>query len=237
MKILGLITARGGSKGLPGKNLLDLAGKPLIGWTCEAALRASGLDAVLLSTDDERIAHVARGYGVDVPFLRPKSLAADDTPHIDVVEHSLTWLRQQRGYAPEFLLLLQPTSPLRDEADIEQAIAILAAAPHSPAVLGVTPVKHHPYLVKALAADGSLTPYLPGGPAYPRRQDLPPALALNGAIFLNNVETLLRDRTFAPAGARPYIMPADRSIDIDSEADLALAAWLMSKSPRSSIRP
>src|SRR5262249_33542953 len=122
MSILGLISARGGSKGLPRKNVLPVAGKPLIAWTIGAALSSRKLSRLLVTTDNQEIAEVARAYGAEVPCLRPAELARDESPVIEAVEHALRWVEKEKGEMPEYVLLLQPTSPLRTTADIDGAI-------------------------------------------------------------------------------------------------------------------
>lgn len=234
--VLALVTARGGSKGLPGKNLRPLAGKPLIVWTIEAALGSAGIDRVLVSTDDAEIARVSGLAGAEVPFLRPPELARDDSPHIDVVEHAMWWLDGHAGPPPAYLLLLQPTSPLRTTADIDAALAI-ARETGAPAVVGVTEPQPHPLKTYRLAADGTLAPFVESDIAYKRRQDLPPALAENGAIYLNRCDALRSLRTFVPPGTRPYLMPPERSVDIDSPLDFALAEFLLGTSAVRARRP
>ena len=139
-KILGVITARGGSKRLPGKNIRPLGGKPLIAWTAEAALESRFIKRVLLSTDDPQIAEVVQKWGVEVPFIRPASLAQDDTPHIPVLEHAIHWLKENQGACPDYLFILQPTSPLRTAEDIDSAIEI-AIQKNADAVIGVCEVQ------------------------------------------------------------------------------------------------
>lgn len=230
MKVLGLITARGGSKGLPGKHLRLLGGKPLIVWTIEAALRAPELGRVMVSTDDPQIAAVCREHGADVPFLRPAELASDTSPHILTSEHALRWVEQEEGALPDYCLLLQPTSPLRTTADIRESIA-LAGERRPVAVVGVTPAAHHPAHLFNLDSGSVLTPCLPADTSYKRRQDLPPVLAVNGAIYLNRTTDLLRDRTYTPPGALAHVMPRERSVDVDTEWDLAIAEmWLARQS-------
>lgn len=223
--IVGLVPARGGSKGLPGKNIKPLAGKPLIAWTLEAA-RASGVvNRLIVSTDDPAIAQAARDHGAEVPFLRPAALSRDETSALDVALHALDWLESQ-GALPEFLLWLQPTSPLRTSQDITAGTALMDQT-HAPAVLGVCEVKVHPLDVLSLDSQGALGPYLPGGLRSVRRQDLPPAYQLNGAFYLNRTALLRSQRTFIPPGSKPLVMPPERSIDIDSAWDFFLAESLL----------
>lgn len=220
-KIVGVITARGGSKAIPHKNTVPLAGKPLIAWTIEAALQSRRLDRLIVSTDDPEIAETSRAWGAEVPFLRPAELAEDNTPHILVMLHSLSWLNESAAASPDYLLLLQPTSPLRTAEDIDTAIEI-AEARDAIAVVSVAEMHRHPYLSKRILEDGTLADFVETDIAYLRRQALPPAYALNGAIYLNRPESLLRDRTFVPPGTLAYVMPPERSMDVDSPWDLHL---------------
>ena len=221
MDILALVTARGGSKGLPRKNLLPLAGKPLIVWTIEAALNSEHLSRVLVSTDDEEIAQVSQQHGAEVPFLRPAELATDQASHISVVLHAISWLREHERSFPEYVMLLQPTSPLRGSADIDNA-ARIAMAEGAASVVSVCPTHHHPYLVKQITNDGTLKPFISSPLTYDRRQDLPPAYFVNGAIYLTQCDALMEQQTFYPEPTFPYVMPAKRSPQIDEPWDL----WL-----------
>lgn len=220
--ILGLITARAGSKGLPGKHLLPLGNKPLLQWTCEAALAAKSLSRVILSTDGQDIADCAQQAGVDVPFLRPAELAGDDTPHVDVVLHALDWWQEHENTQLSYLCLLQPTSPFRTVEDIDVAAELLLQK-RAPAIVGVTEATDHPYLTQQLNDQGQLTPFIEHNLTYARRQDLPPAYVINGAIYIIAVDVLRQTRSFLPPQTLAYIMPRKRSIDIDCDTDLMLA--------------
>src|SRR6185436_18271922 len=125
MKVLGVVTARGGSKGIPGKNLKPLAGKPLIAYTIEAALQSGVLDRLILSTDELPIADCALAIGCEVPFMRPAELARDDSVHLDVMKHAVEWMRDRASYRPDLVMILQPTSPLRTAADIRNAVSLI----------------------------------------------------------------------------------------------------------------
>lgn len=222
-KVLALITARGGSKGIPGKNIADLAGKPLIAWTIEAAKACPGIDAVVLSTDDPAIASVAARFGCEVPFMRPAALATDEASSMDVVYHAL-------GQLPGFdvLVLLQPTSPLRASADIAACLDLLENAP---AVVSVRPAEDHPYLTYQINDGGTLAPFAkPATGQSLRRQDLPGAWCLNGAIYAADIEWLKRQGGFTSSETVAYQMPSERSIDIDTPADLRLAGDLLQHS-------
>ncbi len=226
MNIVGIISARGGSKGIPRKNVLPVAGKPLIAWTIAAALGSRKLSRLLISTDDSEISEVARAHGAEVPFLRPAELARDESPVIDAVEHALRWVEKENGEMPEYVLLLQPTSPLRTTVDIDGAID-LAYSRNADAVLSVCEASPHPYLARKIDRDGTMGDFidLPTRPV--RRQEYPAAYVLNGAIYVNRVTSLLTTRSFQPPGALAYIMPVERSCDIDTAVDMQIAELLL----------
>jgi CMP-N,N'-diacetyllegionaminic acid synthase len=226
MGIVALISARGGSKGVPRKNVLPVAGKPLIAWTIAAALGSRQIDRLIVTTDDAEIAEVSRLHGAEVPFLRPAELARDESPVIDAVEHALRWLEHDSRTMPEYVVLLQPTSPLRTTADIDGAVA-LAKSRNADAVLSVCEASPHPYLTRRIEANGRLEDFLDLAAKPVRRQDYPPAYTLNGAIYVNRVAPLLASRCFQPPGALAYVMPPERSCDIDTPLDLKVAELLL----------
>ena len=221
---LALVVARGGSKSIPRKNLAPLAGKPLIAWTIEAALRCRTELRVAVSTEDAEIARVAAECGAEVPFVRPADLARDDTPSIDVVVHALDELGRH-GYDPERVLLLQPTSPLRTAEDIDAAVA-LAAERGATSVVGVTLAAEHPWLTKRVTTDGVLEDFM-AHPPVTRRQDLEPAYALNGAIYLVRTAWLRSSRSFYAEATHAYVMPRERSLDVDEPWDLHLCELVL----------
>lgn len=220
MTTFALIPARGGSKGIPRKNIRMMAGKPLIAWTIEAARRARGVDAVVVSTEDAEIAEVARDWGAEVPFVRPTELAADETPGIDPVLHAISMLSQY-----DAVLLLQPTSPLRATADIEGLLA-LARQRGAPAIVSVCESEDHPNWMYRIDGGGRLEPLL-AEPVAARRQDLPPVYALNGAIYYARTEWLQQHRGFIGPETLGYPMPGERSVDIDGPLDWRLAELLL----------
>jgi CMP-N-acetylneuraminic acid synthetase len=220
MKTLGLIPARGGSKGIPRKNVRLIAGKPLIAWTIEAALGANALAAVVVSTDDPEIADVARAAGAEVPFLRPSELAQDETPGIDPVLHALKALP---GY--DAVMLLQPTSPLRTSHDIE-GLLVKVAKTGAPAAVSISPAKEHPEWMFKMLDGGRLEPVLTQT-QFARRQDLPQAYALNGAMYFAHAGWLGQRRSFIAPETIGYPMPTDRSVDIDDPLDWQLAELLL----------
>lgn len=212
-KVLALITARGGSKGLPRKNLLPACGRPLIAWTIGAAAEAEFVNRVVVSTDDDEIMEAARAWGGDVPFRRPSALASDTASSIDVVLHALD---QLPGF--DYVVLLQPTSPLRTAADIDAALK-LAAASGAPSCVSVCEASQSPYWMYQLDNDGKLTPVLDSPLSLSRRQDLPPVYVPNGAIYVARVDWLRRTRSFLGGGSIAYPMPVERSLDIDTLED------------------
>lgn len=224
--ILGLIPARGGSKGLPGKNVRMLRGVPLLGWTVRAALESGRLARVVVSTDDSDIARAAVNAGAEV-LERPDRLAADDTPMIEVVEHALQSLKDA-GRSFTHVMLLQPTSPLRTPGDITGAVERLDATGGS-AVVSVCREEHSPLLANTLPEDGSLADFLRPEARAATRQELPAYFRLNGAIYLAEVEYLRAERSFIGAGAYAFVMPPERSVDIDSELDFLVAETLLGK--------
>lgn len=225
-EILVLINARGGSKSIPRKNIARLAGKPMIAWTIEAALGSSSVSRVLVSTDDREIAGIAREFGADVPFLRPAELARDDTPGIEPVLHAVRWLAEHEAYHPNYVMLLQPTSPLRTTEDIE-AIVHIAREQQAESVVSVSEAATHPYWMKRITENGVLADFVPLEQKYTRRQDLPAAYALNGAVYLIRCATLLEQQTFYPSRTFAYVMPAERSLDVDVPWDMYLADLIL----------
>jgi CMP-N,N'-diacetyllegionaminic acid synthase len=228
VKVLGVITARGGSKGLPGKNLRPLAGKPLIAYTIDAAKASGALDRVILSTEDAEIALAGRRLGCEVPFERPAELSADDTPHLPVIQHAVRWLEDHDGYRPDAVMILQPTSPLRDAADIRASVDLLETS-GADSVLSVSEMPAHAHPLRALRVDdtGAAVLFVSGEGVrhrVNRRQDLPAAWVMNGAIYIcrtgvlfANPPSLYGDRVVV------HRMPASRGLSIDDAHDWAEA--------------
>lgn len=212
-KVLALITARGGSKGLPRKNILLAGGKPLVAWTVKAALAAESISRVVLSSDDDEIMVAALAAGCEVPFRRPAELANDQASSMDVVLHALS---QLPGY--DYLVLLQPTSPLRTSFDIDEAFRKMRIH-HAPACVAVTKVDQSPYWMYRLTDDDRLHNVLEALPKINRRQDLPSIYALNGSIYIAKIDWLLKTKSFLSPETVAYVMPKERSLDIDDAAD------------------
>ncbi len=224
--VLGLVPARAGSKGIPQKNQVQLAGKPLLAWTLEAARQSGVFERLVVSTDAPAIAALAQEHGAEVPFLRPEPLARDDTPLIDAVVHTLQWLIEHEAYRADYVMVLQPTSPLRTAEDIRAAIR-LAQQNGADSVVSVCAVKQHPAWMKRLDAEGRMLDYEPGRPFTSRRQDLAPLYTMNGAIYLTRSAVVLAEHTCFPTDTRAYVMPAERSLDIDSPWNLHLAELVL----------
>jgi CMP-N-acetylneuraminic acid synthetase len=230
MRVLAVITARGGSKGVPRKNLRPVAGKPLIAWTIESVLQVRDpFHRIVVSTDSEEIAAVARQAGADVPFIRPAELAGDETDSLPVVQHATSFVEAEDELRMDWILLLQPTSPLRLAEDINAALE-LAAMGGCDSVIAVEQVIHtHPMLLKTIEAD-RLMPYGKTPRERVRRQDCRPDVYVNnGAIYLTRRDVVMEQNLLLGAVARPYIMPAERSLDIDSELDMRVADALLSQ--------
>jgi len=221
MSLLVIIPARGASKGIPRKNIKPLAGRPLIGWSIDIAKKASCVDRIIVSTEDEEIASVARELGADVPFMRPAELATDDAPGMAPVLHAISQLTDF-----DWVLLLQPTSPLRSAEDID-GIWRFCQGRGSPSAVSVCEVGKHPYWMYQCDAAQRLEPFIKGRPHVTRRQDLPPVFVLNGALYLARTEWLLERKDFIGPETLGYIMPPERSLDLDTQQDWRLAEFLI----------
>ena len=226
-----MIPARGGSKGIPRKNLALLAGRPLIAHTIDAARASERLTRLIVSTDDEEIAGVARGLGADVPFLRPARLAADDTPMLDVLQDAMRTLREREIYEPDILVLLQPTSPFRRAEHIDAAVDLLISS-GADSVVSVVPVPHQ-FTPSSLMTvrGGSLVPWQ-DGPLPSRRQDKPELFARNGPAVIALRPGVLTDHgTLYGQNTRALVMRREESLDIDDLFDLKLAEMLIAAGP------
>ena len=222
MNVLGLVPARGGSKGVPGKNTRLLAGRPLLAYTARAAIDSRVLDRVILSTDAESIAECGRQVGLDVPFMRPAPLAEDDTPMLPVIEHALGEL-QREGWQPDVVVLLQPTSPLRTPLHIRSAVELLRTS-GADSVVTVVAVPQHlsPDYVMRIE-DGRLWPFLPDGLRVTRRQDARVAYAREGTVYAFRTEAMRRCGNIYGEDCRPLLISAEESLSIDTAADWAAA--------------
>ena len=223
MSILGLICARGGSKGVPKKNIKKLAGKPLIAYSILASLKSKYIDRTIVSTDDKEIARISRKYGAEI-IDRPKELARDTTPTMPVIRHAVSYLRKHEGMVPDFVVLLQPTSPLRKAEDIDNAIKKMKST-KADLVVSVSEVKQTPYWSFSVKKD-RIVPLFKKGFRIKRRQDLPKIYALNGAVYVMTPKVLKKKNMFS-GKVRAIVMPEERSMDIDSMLDLRIAELII----------
>jgi CMP-N,N'-diacetyllegionaminic acid synthase len=219
MRTLGLVTARGGSKGVPRKNIRRLGGKPLLAWTADAAREARTLARVVCSTDDSEIADVARAAGLDVPFIRPPDLALDTTPTLPVLQHAVRWLEEQ-GDRFDAICLLQPTSPLRTATDIDACIELLARS-GADSVVSIAPVpaEYNPHWVYFAGGDGELRLATGETTPIPRRQDLPPAFHRDGSIFAMRRDVLMERNSLYGERLVGHISDPASALDIDTLED------------------
>jgi CMP-N-acetylneuraminic acid synthetase len=217
--VLGLIPARGGSKGLPGKNIREMAGKPLIAWTIERALSSRYFDTVIVNTDDSNIADTAQKYGAEVPFLRPEELADDRTAMIDVIRHTVEYYRKINTFF-DYIALLEPTSPLRQVDDIDRAIKQLIdneAAADSLVSVGEVQLEH-PSIMKKIK-EGRLTPYELDAGIVTRRQELDTVFFPYGVIYLTKTEKLIKHGTFYLENTIPYFIERWQNYEVDDMYD------------------
>ena len=222
--ILAIVPARGGSKGVPRKNIRLLAGKPLIAWTIDEAKKSKYIDRLILSSEDEEIIKVAREFGCEVPFKRPIELAQDDTPGVDPVIHAINTLEEKY----DFVVLLQPTSPLRTVEDIDGCIQHCILT-ESPACVSLTEVQQSPYWMYHLDDNMKLKPFVQNVETINRRQDLPKVYVLNGAVYVAKSGFILNRKSFLSNETAGYIMSGKNSVDIDTELDFSYCEWLINK--------
>lgn len=217
-RILAVITARGGSKRLPGKNIKPLRGKPLIAWTIEAAKGSRYIDRIIVSTDDKKITAISLKYGAETPFMRPPRLAQDMSKSVDAVLHTIDWMKKKEGVGCDLVILLQPTSPLRSAADIDGAVDIFFSK-NAASVVSVCDTGIPCNITGTLAPDDRMVEFgrMKGKTSY----------RINGAIYLTREDYIKRHKTFIGKRTFAYIMPKSRSVDIDDEFDFKLAEFLL----------
>ena len=220
--VLAVIPARGGSKGIPRKNLRTLGGKPLIAWSIDAANQSKVIDRVIVSTEDPEIAEVAKDYGADVPFLRPKELASDVSLGMEPIFHALDLITDYK-----WVFLLQPTSPLRAAEDIDNIFTLCSNNNYKTST-SVCEVKKHPDWMFELGPKNKLVKYTKTE-LVEIRQDLKMLYQLNGALYLARIDWLKKHRHFVCDDTIGYVMPWERSVDIDDYSDLELAEYLINR--------
>lgn len=226
LRVLAVITARGGSKGVVGKNLRPIGGRPLIGWTIDEAAKSKYIDRTILTSDDDAIIDFALAEGCEAPFVRPDHLATDEATSLDVVRHAL----DEEGAGFDLLVLLQPTSPFRTARDIDAAVDKMLAE-DARTCISVCEVSKSPHWMFEIKDGERLTPVLKveDVPRNTRRQDLPPVYIVNGAVYVAYIADLLGDGNFIDDDTVGYIMPVDRSLDIDHELDLKVAELMLAE--------
>ncbi len=223
MKNIALITARGGSKGIPRKNILPFAGKPLIHWTIEAAKKSKYIDLIFVSTDDQEIAEVSRKAGAFVPFLRPSYLANDFSPSIDTVIHTLNEFNNF-----DYIFLLQPTSPLRTNLDLDKSMELLIKS-NSESLVSLSESQKHPALNFYINEDDKRIKQITNIPVPSQRQETQVSYTLNGAIYLSSTSSVMAKKTFLRESTIGYIMPIERSVDIDTQLDWEWGEFLVKR--------
>ncbi len=222
--ILAIIPARGGSKGVPRKNIREVAGRPLIAWTIAAANRSKYLDRFILSSEDEEIIKISQEWGCEVPFRRPLELALDNTPSMNLVLHAL---KELPSY--DYVVLLQPTSPLRSHFDIDACIE-KCFRQNSNTCVSVTESSQSPYWMYTIGNDGEMRSLFPSSQEMHQRQGLPKVYMLNGAVYVAKCDWLLQHQSFITPETLAYVMPPERSLDIDTETDLAVVDIMLKNS-------
>jgi len=231
-EVLAIIPARGGSKGIPRKNIKLFAGYPLISYSIAAGLQAASVTRVIISTDDEEIAAVAREWGAETPFLRPAELAQDQTTDLPVFQHALTWLKEHENYAPNLVIQLRPTSPLRPRNCVDKAVALLQEHPAADSVRAVVPSGQNPHKMWRLnGKDESMTPLLKlDGVAEPfnaPRQALPPTYWQTGHIDVIRPQVILEQNSMSGKTILPYEIDPRYTVDIDTPFDWLRYEWLL----------
>lgn len=227
-KFLAIIPARSGSKGIKDKNIKELNGKPMIAYTIEAAIKSYIFDDIVVSTDSEKYAQISRKYGARVPFLRPDNLATDDASSKDVIEHVLKRLLKE-GKKFDYFALLQPTSPLRNKNDIIEAVDLLFLK-NANAVISVCETDHSPLWTNTLCENLQIDNFIKKEVRNSRRQDLPKYYRLNGAIYIAQTDYFLKYKDWFKEKSYAYIMPKERSIDVDNILDFRLAEIILQNS-------
>ena len=228
--VIGIVPARSGSKGVPGKNVRELCGKPLMAWSIEAGLASKYIDVLIVSTDSEEIASIARNYGASTPFIRPPALATDEATSIDVIKHSLEYYSSNLGRSFFYTVLLEPTSPQRDFSDIDGALEALVNNSKAVSIVGIskTEAQNPAFLVK-INDDLTLTGHLNSGLKLTRRQEIEDIYFLDGSIYISESAILIERMTFYHEETIGYLFPKWKSLEIDDEDDFIMVEALMAQ--------
>lgn len=231
-EVVALVFARGGSKGLPGKNTRDLAGKPLIGWSIEHAKSVSRIKRIVVSTDDEEIATLARHHGAETPFIRPTELARDDSPEWLAWQHALRFLEGERGRLPYAMVSVPTTAPLRSSADIEKCLDLFETGQFD-IVITVTAAHRNPYFnMVRLEANGRASLCFSAGTTPVRRQDAPAIFDVTTVCYVCDPTFVLTRQSIFEGRVGAVVVPNDRAIDIDTSLDLEIAECIMRRRPK-----
>lgn len=223
--ILAIIPARGDSKSIKNKNIVPLEGKPLIAYSIQTALSCKNIDKVIVSTDSQKIAEIARHYGAEIPFLRPKALATDTSPVILTLQHAISWF-EQKNKKIDVVVVLQPTNPFRRVEDINQSLKLLDK-PKTDSVVSVCQAEHNPYFVMAKIKNNYLDyPLIKTRTKIYNRQQAPIIYRINGCLYTVKKEIIMKKNALITARTRPLVMPAIFSIDIDVPQDLLFCKFL-----------
>lgn len=224
-KFLAIIPARGGSKGLPGKNIKNLNGKPLIAYSIEAAIEANIFDKIIVSTDSEEIAKVALKYGAEVPFLRPKELATDNANSMDALFHAIEFLKEQ-GEIYDYIMKLQPTSPLRTKKEILESVELLFEK-SAESIISVSECQHYPLWANTLNEEKAMKDFIKEEIKHKNRQELSKYYEINGLIFLSKISKLMEIKDWYGEKSFAYVCDSKKAIDIDDMIDFKLAEILL----------
>ena len=219
MELLGIIPARGGSKGIPGKNIKMLGGKPLMQYAALAAQSSGIFSHLILTTDSEEIAETGRKCRIDVPFMRPPELARDDTPMLPVLQHAVRWGRDQ-GWAIDAIAILQPTAPFRQASDLRAAFELLKSRAEIDSVVSVAAVPEHysPYFLMKIEGE-RLLPFMADGLKVTRRQDAPKAYSRTGDFYFTRVETLMQQNSIYGTNCLPFVVNHPNRVNLDTPED------------------
>lgn len=228
MNILGIIPARGGSKGVPGKNIKKLNGEPLISYSVKEAKKSKYIDRLIVSTDDENIANVVLKYGVEVPFMRPKELAQDNSLAIDNYIYTINRMEKEFNYKVDAIAIFQPTSPLRTVQHIDEAVKLFINK-NSDSVVSVCEVEHSPYWYKNMNNKNILSDFISCENSNANRQELPKVYRPNGAIFIFKRELIMNLKTYYTQNSYGYIMSQEDSVDIDTPLDFKIAEVIINE--------
>lgn len=226
--VCALIPARGGSKGLPHKAIASLNAKPLIAYTIEAALKSVYIDKIVVSTDNDKIADVAKKHGAEIPFMRPPEISADDSSAMEYIDHALDFFANNGEFFPDITMILQPTSPLRTVEDIDKALELIINS-QAKSLVSLYHSEISPYWFKKVNNNNFISDFIQQPSNYIRRQDTDNLYLLNGAIFIIYSNHFLSGKILVDHETIAYIMPPERSVDIDTMLDLQFAEFLLKR--------